>query len=252
MKARKAPITGEQITPTAAKASSSHSEAAVQYIIDCSGLADKDKDGLLEHNTNLQNMWLSEKGQTSGWVEFDLGKGHKLGTICVWNLNERWLTKRGLKRADISVWTEKAGWKKVLDDFEFDEAEGKDDYDEPVLVKLDGIEAQKVRLDDLVNLGDTEHVGLSEVQFFKIQGPRAVKPQPANGQKNVKLRGFELKWMPGLDAVAHNVYLGTDPNQLKLLGEVKDASSAKLSPLAGNTKYYWRIDEVQADGSMVK
>jgi len=252
VKARKAPITGEQITPTAAKASNSHSKAVVAHTIDSSGLKDRDNDGLLEHSINLQHMWLSEKGQTTGWVEFDLGKVHKLDLIQVWNLNERWLTKRGVKRADISVWTEKTGWKKVLDDFEFDEAEGNNDYDEPILVKLDGIEAQKVRLDELVNLGDTEHIGLSEVQFFEGRDPRAVRPQPANGQEDVRLRGLKLSWMPGLDAVAHNVYFGTDPNKLKLLGKVKDASSAKLSPLAGNTKYYWRIDEIQADGAVVK
>jgi len=49
----------------------------------------------------------------------------------------------------------------------FTEAEGSFDYDEPAHIQLNGVKAQKLRLDDLTNLGDQEHIGLSEVRFFK-------------------------------------------------------------------------------------
>ena len=222
------------------------------HLIDGSGLQDADNDGLREHSTRLQDMWLSEKGQTTGWVQFDLGAVQKLGTICLWNCNERWHTNRGVKTADISIWTESAGWQKIRDDIELFVGEGTDDYDEPMVVQLDGVEAQKIRLDELTNLGDAEHIGLSEVQFFEVRGPKAVRPYPADAAEGVVTSAVALQWQPGVGAVAHNVYFGTDPANLELLGKVQDAGEAKLSPLARDTKYYWRINEVQADGSVVE
>lgn len=246
---RKPIVAGELVTPVAVQASSSNHDAVIDRTFDGSGLADKSSDGLLEHSSKLADMWLTEKGQTTGWIEFDLGKIHKLDLIQIWNFNEKWHTNRGLKKADISVWTENKGWQKVLDDFQVDEADGSDDYDEPVLAKLGGVDAQKIRFDDLANLGDAEYVGLSEVQFFEVLGPAAVRPEPADGAKGISLGDVTLKWTPGSGAVAHNLYFGTEPTNLELLGRVKDTSTAKPSRLARDTTYYWRIDEVQADGS---
>ncbi len=245
-------MAGELITPVAVQTSSSHPQTRPTRLIDRQGIQDKDNDGLVEHGTDRQAMWLSEQGQTGGWIEFDLGKVHKLGLIEAWNFNEKWFTNRGVKKADISVWTESSGWQKIKDDLEFDQADGSDDYDEPVLVKLDGIEAQKVRFDDLANLGDVEHIGLSEVQLFEVRGPTAVQPKPADGADGVGVARLALQWKPGFNALAHRVYLGTDPDKLELLGQVEDASTAKLSRLASDTKYYWRVDEIQADGSAAK
>jgi hypothetical protein len=90
------------------------------------------------------------------------------------------------------------------------------------------------------------------VRFFEVLGPAAVRPQPADGAKGVGLSGLTLNWTPGSGAVAHNLYFGTEPNNLELLGKVEDASTARLSRLAGDTKYYWRVDEVQADRSSAK
>jgi len=246
---RKPIVTGEPVTPVAVQASSSNHDAVIDRTFDGSGLADKSSDGLLEHSSKLADMWLTEKGQTTGWIEFDLGKVHKLDLIQIWNFNEKWHTNRGLKKADISIWTEGVGWQKVLDDFQVDEADGSDDYDEPALAKLGGVQAQKIRFDDLANLGDAEYIGLSEVRFSEVMGLAAVRPQPADGAKGVGLDGLALAWTPGFGALTHQVYFGTDPDKLELLGRVKDASSAKLSRLARDTAYYWRIDEIQANGS---
>jgi len=249
---RKPIITGELVTPVAVQVSGSPDQVGISRAFDGSGLADKNSDGLLEHSSKPADMWLSEKGQTTGSIEFDLGKAHKLDLIQIWNFNEKWHTNRGLKKADISIWTESKGWQKVLDDFTLDEADGSDDYDEPALAKLSGVQAQKIRFDDLANLGDAEYVGLSEVRFLEVLGPAAVRPQPADGATGVGLGGLALAWTPGLGAVRHNLYFGTDPDNLELLGKVEGASTAKLSRLATGTKYCWRIDEVQADGSAAK
>jgi hypothetical protein len=79
----------------------------------------------------------------------------------------------------------------------------------------------------------------------------ATGPSPQDGAGDVRLSRQVLSWTSGVGAVAHNVYLGTDPQNLHLLGKIADAQ-ARLSRLADQTRYYWRVDEVQADGSIVK
>ncbi|MFC1766114.1 discoidin domain-containing protein, partial [Planctomycetota bacterium] len=134
-------------------------------------------DKLIEHDEDPETMWLSSEGREINWIEFDLGTVHELGSILVWNYNHRGHTDWGLKSADISVWTQDSGWQKVHDDFEFAEAEGSFDYDEPTRVTLNTVKAQKVRFDDLVGFGNNKSVGLSEVCFFENPDPDTVEPQ---------------------------------------------------------------------------
>ncbi|MHC4641610.1 MAG: hypothetical protein ACYS32_08195, partial [Planctomycetota bacterium] len=173
------------------------------------------------------------QGRTRGLLEFDLGRVYELGSIIVWNYNVRDLTKRGIKRADISIWTQDGGWQKIFDDFEFAEAEGSFDYDEPTLVKLDGVKVQKVRFDDLANLGDEEYIGLSEVRFFQSWGPEAIKPSPADGADIGVPLEAKLSWTPGVGVEAHKVYFGADADSLKYIGrfEIGESSEVKLPGL---------------------
>ena len=248
---RKPAVAGEQIVPAGVQVSSG-SETAGITLINGSGVRDIDGDRLLEHNISTENMWLTDKGKTTGEVIIDLGDNYALELIKVWNYNGKWLTKRGVKKADISAWTEEGLWQKVFDDFSFDQASGYEDYDEPVLVRLDNVKARKIRFDDLSNYGDADYIGLSEIQFFKQRGPQAVIPQPADKAN----AGTEvaISWIPGRDAVKHKVYFGYDANDMKLLGTVKgeDNSSAKLTELGINTKCYWRIDEVDSKGKVTE
>jgi hypothetical protein len=213
-------------------------------------LRDRDADGLDEHSGEARQMWLSAKGDTKGWVEFDFGTPQKLSTICLWNYNDTWHTDRGVRTANISVWTQEAGWKTIRTDLSFEPAEGGDSYDEPTVVTLDAVAAQKVRFDNFTSLGDTEFLGLSNAQFFQPRGPQAAQPSPRDGADGAGVGDLELTWLAGEDAKAHNIYVGASPDDLKLLGKVGQAG-AKLSNLKNNSKYYWRVDEVQADDSVV-
>jgi serine/threonine protein kinase len=248
---REAFLTGKQILSVTAQADSSHPDMAVAHVIDGTGLTDGDADGLLEHDGNPENMWLSEQGQTKCWVEFDLGDVYGLGSVLVWNYNERSQTKRGVKTADISTWTQEAGWQKIFDDFEFVEAEGSFDYDEPALVRFDEVKAQKVRFDDVSNLGDQEYVGLSEVRFFQRRGPEAIRPYPADG---ANIGSPRLSWTPGVGVKAHKLYLGTSPDSLKYIGSfgAADTSEVKLPRLEMHQKYLWRVDAQNLDGTIIK
>jgi len=77
----------------------------------------------------------------------------------------------------------------------------------------------------------------------------AVRPGPADGTEGTDLEGVKLTWLPGAYATAHKVYFGADADQLALLGEVM-AEEAEPGELERGVTYYWRIDEVQADGSI--
>jgi serine/threonine protein kinase/Flp pilus assembly protein TadD len=251
---RKAPLTGKQIPQVTARADSNHSELVSVLLIGESGLADEDHDGLLEHDENPETMWLSEKGQTSGWLEFDLGDVYELGSILVWNYNERGHTKWGIKSMDISVWIQDMGWQKIFDDFEFAEAEGNFDYDEPTLVRFENVKAQKVRFDDIATFANEEYVGLSEVRFFQRWDPEAIRPHPADSEDIGVPLEAKLSWTSGVGVKAYEVYLGTNPDGLKYMGRVEagDSSEVKLPKLEKRKRYWWRVDAEKSDGSMIK
>ena len=119
-------------------------------------------------------MWRSASGDIDkNWLEFDFGRPQKLGTICIWNYNDTWYTNQGVRKMNTSIWTPEAGWQKIREEQQIDQAEGSADYDEPTILKLDSLTAQKVRFDALANFGDPDYVGLSEVQFF---GPTTAGP----------------------------------------------------------------------------
>jgi hypothetical protein len=246
---RKPPATGEVITPTAVQAGSSSADSGAANLISQAGLQDRNGDGLYEQTADPRDMWRSAKNDGKTWVEFDFGKPQKLSTICIWNYNEAWYTNQGVRTMAISVWTPEAGWQKIRAEQALDPAEGADGYDEPTVIRLDPTPAQKVRFDSLASLGDPEYVGLSKVRFFSSLGPRAIRPYPLDGATGVHCDDLELTWGAGDGAKAHNIYLGTKPDDLKLLGKI-EPSVMKVSRLQSDARYYWRIDETQADGSV--
>lgn len=80
--------------------------------------------------------------------------------------------------------------------------------------------------------------------------PKAIKPQPEEGLVATALAEVELSWIPGAFVKEHKVYFGTASDQLSLLAEVSDACSVPAPALERGTTYYWRVDEVQPDGSI--
>jgi hypothetical protein len=242
-------LTGEVISEITASASSSDPEHPVSRIVDGSGLLDWNRDGLEEHGTNTKDMWLSAKGQVRGWVEFDFGGPRKLDGIDVWNYNEQDGRRRGIQRADISIWIKERGWNKIRKNFEFERATAGGEYDDPTFVDMGGVTTAKVRLDNIKNFDDVNHVGLSEVRFYEVAGEQAVRPVPTNGSLCGDKK-VTLAWMPAARAKTHKVYLGTDAGNLELMGDKAGSGymRAELSALAGNTRYFWRVDEVGEDG----
>ena len=75
------------------------------------------------------------------------------------------------------------------------------------------------------------------------------KPQPQDGAVAVPVVEVELSSMPGFNAAEHRIYLGTSPETSHFITDrVLYVTSAELQT---DTTYYWRVDEVGADGSVV-
>ena len=94
-----------------------------------------------------------------------------------------------------------------------------------------------------------------DVWQFTVAPVEAWNASPAPGQPNVLLGG-ELSWNAGLDAISHDLYLGTDEAAVA----AGDASAfvgnqvvTTFTPdvLMEDTTYYWRVDEVSATGDVV-
>jgi hypothetical protein len=93
---------------------------------------------------------------------------------------------------------------------------------------------------------------------FRIEGPnvsvgKAALPNPSNGATDLP-RDIILNWKPGIYADKHNVYFGTDVNDVNeastvdprgvLAGENHNTVIFGPGLLDFNQTYYWRIDEV--------
>jgi len=109
------------------------------------------------------------------------------------------------------------------------------------------------RIDSVTADGTTK----GEIWSFQTGPGKAASPNPADFAIDVELDAF-LLWTAGSGAVTHDVYLGTN------LTAVTNATTADAEyqgnqggttfdpgGLTGHTWYYWRVDEVAADTSVV-
>ena len=88
-------------------------------------------------------------------------------------------------------------------------------------------------------------------QIYMLNLEKAYDPNPALDTTNISPY-INLSWTPGSDAIWHDVYLGTDFNEVNdanttTSGIYRDTVDVNLydpEVLQRDTKYYWRIDEV--------
>ncbi len=91
---------------------------------------------------------------------------------------------------------------------------------------------------------------LAELEAMPLNlNPYAIKPAPADGAVAGGDK-LQLSWMPGAYVTEHQVYFGTESDDLLLLGEVAEPVYEEPGPLQKDTTYYWRVDEVGPDGSV--
>jgi len=94
-----------------------------------------------------------------------------------------------------------------------------------------------------INFVDIESDALT--QFFQ----KARDPDPADGAEDVAEP--LLMWTAGDTAVLQRVYFGTSPDALVQVSEQAYMVYWHLEPIESGTRYYWRIDGVEADGTVI-
>ncbi len=106
-------------------------------------------------------------------------------------------------------------------------------------------------------VGIHAYSGMMDFDDFIVYGPlglvSASDPAPGDGQTDVP-RGNVLSWTPGATAVTHDVYLGTNFNDVNeasrtnpmgvLVSQGQSESTYDPGLLGLGQTYYWRIDEV--------
>jgi hypothetical protein len=91
-----------------------------------------------------------------------------------------------------------------------------------------------------------------DIKEFVPPKVQARKPDPADGANAVTMA--LLRWAPGDTAVLHDVYLGTSP-ELGAADLVADHINGLAyfhqSGLEPGVRYFWRVDEIEADGQTI-
>ena len=98
---------------------------------------------------------------------------------------------------------------------------------------------------------------------IEFRGKFAVDPIPADGALYEDTSAI-LNWLPGLNSVSHDVYFGEkfvdvsegtpdtfQGNQTDAFFTIGIAGSPVPDGLVPGTTYYWRIDEIEADGTTI-
>lgn len=83
-------------------------------------------------------------------------------------------------------------------------------------------------------------------------GHQATAPSPVNASDISPTPTVELRWTPALDAVAHRIYFGADPQSLVLLAEVRNNNRVNSPELEKQRWYCWRVNAIRSDGSVIE
>jgi len=104
-------------------------------------------------------------------------------------------------------------------------------------------------------------IGTYKGDIWSFTTPGAVgNPQPAYNAMDVQLNAI-LRWTPSTSAASHQLYFGTDKEAVRIAGpgSPEDKGSKALGDeshdpglLDADITYYWRVDEVDAQGNTLK
>jgi hypothetical protein len=224
-----------------ATASSTNKGMEPQKTVDGSGLNAGD-----EHSTVATEMWLSAKGAAQpAWIQYTFDRTYKLDQMWVWNSNQALESVLGVGAKTVLVeYSTDAGTWRALGEFEFTQAGGLPATHDTT-VDFGGAAAKFVKLTIKSNWGGIlPQAGLSEVRFYAIPVlAREPNPAPAAIAVNPQV---PLTWRAGREAVSHQIYIGTDKQQVTdgtaPMGTV--STNTYEAPVTLGQTYYWKVVEV--------
>jgi hypothetical protein len=230
-------LTGDQITATAS--SSTNTTQVPGKTVDGSGLLDNDV-----HTNLLDDMWLSSLGDTDPWIQYEFDKSYKLYQILVWNHNSPLEPSYGLGVQDVNVVYSLDGtnWTDIGTPQVIAQATGTSENGINNFIEMGNVYAKYVKLLIKSNRNPfgAPQYGLSEMRFLYIPTwARELEPPDATDGLDPIV---SLSWRAGREAAQHQVYLGTDANNLSLAGSTTEVALDVYVDL-GNT-YYWQVLEV--------
>jgi hypothetical protein len=110
---------------------------------------------------------------------------------------------------------------------------------------FDGLPVQVGLFHSVYNSVDG-HAAFDDFVIARITTFKAILKSPDDGAVGVV--DPVLEWIAGDTAVAHEVFLGTDPNALESMG-IQTETSYAVEQVENAVTYYWRIDEIEEDGT---
>ena len=162
-------------------------------------------------------MWCTANAAGPAWIRYDFDRLYKLQEMWVWNYNNdfEYLLNAGMKNVTVEYSSDGLTWQ-TLGQYVLPQAPSAGGYAHDATI-ICGVAARAVRITATSNYGGAAS-GLSEVRFYSLP-VQARQPQPAPGTQNIGLDPT-LTWWAGREVVSHQVYLGTDANNLPLAGTV--------------------------------
>ena len=226
------------ITRIQATASSSFGASVPEKTIDGSGLVDD------LHGTTPGDMWISAGFPAT--IDYAFDRAYKLHELWIWNSNQDIEPFLGFGAKDIVIEHSLDGenWTVLEGVGPLARAPGTAGYAHNTTIDFGGATAQHVRVTVNSVQGFAPQASLSEVRFYAIP-THAREPNPAADATDVA-PDTTLSWgRNGREADLHEVYVGTNADDLALAGATSDStfSTDALNLRLGQT-YAWRVDEV--------
>ncbi len=211
------------------------------------------------HSVDRAKMWVSDATQPA-WIEYAFDRLYRLDKMKVWNSNTAFESFVGYGFKDVSIdYFDGETWN-PLTETQFDRAPGRADYAGNEPLDLGYIAAKSIRLTAQSTWGGKPSSSLSEVRFYYVptyawtQDPNgaylpteAWASDPVDGTTEVD-PDVVLTWRTGREAQTHELYLGTDADDLPLVDTVTGSPYATYDTSALDLQlsqtYYWRINEV--------
>ncbi len=193
------------------------------------------------HSADTSTMWFTTSTGPH-WIRYAFDKVYVLDELWVWNYNTQIesTVHFGAKQVSVEYSLDGLSWTMLEGVPEFAPAPGTDACTADTTVEFGGVMARYVRLNIESTWGGGSFTGLSEVRFYYLPMAASV-PSPEDGAADASPETI-LSWRAGRQAASHEIFLGTDANDLSLVGTTDEA--AYQADLKLGETYFWKVVEV--------